>query len=150
MIAGTLIWTIPYAVTYSIALALTTGFPTDVTSYIIFAITVAITGIYGIFIREVTKFVVRAHPIQTTIYVSIFSGIILTVVFLLVFVLASIPSFTSMGSEGVGWAMVVLYVTVVFFFPLTTVSSFVSMLVSQVFPPTEDRTKRGWTTRFPP
>jgi len=82
--------------------------------------------------------------------VSIFSGLILTVAFLLVFVLASIPNFASMGSQGVGWAMIGLYVAVVFFFPLTTVSSFVSMLVSQVFPPTEDRTKRGWATRYTP
>ena len=131
-------------------LSSTTGFPTDVTSYIIFAITVAITGIYGIFIREVTKFVVRVHPIQTTIYVSILSGLILTVVFLLVFVLASIPNFTSMGSQGMGWAIVGFFGSAMFLFPLTAVSSFVSMLVSQVFPPTEDRTKRGWTTRYPP
>lgn len=139
-----LIWAIPYAVAYLIVVGLTTGFPTDVTSNIIFVITVAITGLYGVFIRDVTKFVVRVHPIQTTIFVSFFSGLILTVAFLLVFVFASISRFASMSSQEVGWVIVGLYAGAVFYFPLTAVSSFVSMLISQAFPPTEDRTRRGY------
>jgi hypothetical protein len=137
MIAGMLIWTIPYTIACLITLALTAEFPTSVTTYIIFAITVAITGIYGIFIREVTRFVVRVHPIQTTIYVTIVSSLILTVSFLFVFVLAAIPGLKSVGSQGLRWAFISLYASAIFLFKLTAATSFVSILISQALPPTE-------------
>ena len=137
-----LIWAIPYTVVCLIAIKPKIGFQAGIANIVIFVITIAITGLYGIFIREVTRFVIRDHPIQTTIYVSVFSGFILTAAFLLVFVISAIPSLGSMGSQGLGWAIVGLIYGFAYCFLITAISSFISIVISQFFPLADSPTRR--------
>lgn len=122
------IWAIPYLVAGAVVLQFSIGFPTSVAPYLAFLICGVLVGGFGIFFTEVSRFIFRDHPIQTTLYGAIVCSLLLSVVTILILaVLFSIFGLVATTGEALGWAFVIFLGLFIRFLLATLASSLISI-----------------------
>tara|TARA_R110002096_G_scaffold22132_1_gene71406 strand:- start:3099 stop:3557 length:459 start_codon:yes stop_codon:yes gene_type:complete len=120
-------WVFPYLVAIGVAVQFSIGFPTSFVPYlVVFACCIAV-ALYGIFFTEVTRYVFKAHPFQTTIYGTMISSVLLTILTLAVLLAFAIPGFIGYEGNGSGWAMLYIIATLMTVIPATAASSLIAI-----------------------
>ncbi|MEC5128704.1 hypothetical protein VSU19_18225 [Verrucomicrobiales bacterium BCK34] len=99
-------------------------------------------GVYGLFIREVTKYVFQVHPIQTTIYVGLLSAVILPPLTILCFSIACIPMFVGYEGDTYAWIALNFLFGMIALIPFAGIGAIISLIACRALTPNSDRTSR--------
>ena len=123
-------WAIPYLLAIHHAL----GFSFSLFASIAAVVAAFGSGFFGLFVRVLTKDLIRVHPIQTILYTSLASGILLSLFSIFVFSIANLPEILNFRIEHLGIAVVCGFLGIFWVTPHTIASSIASMMLCLFFP----------------
>jgi hypothetical protein len=135
-------WVVPYLVAIGIAVQFSIGFPTSFVPYLVVLTCCVTVGFFGTFFTEVTRYVFERHPFLTSLYGTMISSILLTIITLIIFAAFAIPGFVAFDGARSGWAMLYIIRTLLTVFPATAASSVISIPLAHTLLRRSDRTSR--------